>query len=73
MNSRTKQGRTILVKASYLGFYEITSFLVKCPEVILELEDWKKRTALHNAAFGPKGRREDPHLGVNEKDSPECT
>ena len=73
MNSKTKHGRTILTKASYLGIFEITSYLLECPEILIDMEDGKKRTALHNAAFGPKGRRDDPHLGANDRDSPECT
>jgi hypothetical protein len=74
INNQTKIGkRTVLSKACYLGYIDIATFLIGCPGIMLELEDAKQRTALHNAAFGPGGRREDPYLGVNEKDSPECT
>ena len=39
----------------------------------MNIEDERGRTALHNAVFGPKGRRPDHNYQINQKDSPECT
>lgn len=57
INSKTKLGRTALAKACYLGYLDIATYLLSCPEVITEVEDGKQRTPLYNSAFGPKGRR----------------
>ena len=57
INNKSRLGRSALSKACYLGLVEVVAFLMECPGIILEIEDGKGRTALHNAVFGPKGGR----------------
>jgi ankyrin repeat protein len=57
INHRSKLGRCPLSKACFLGRRDIVEFLLSCPEIDINSQDEKGRTALHNATFGPKGGR----------------
>ena len=57
INTQSSLGRSALSKACYLGLVDVVAFLMQCPGIILETQDTKGRTALHNSVFGPKGGR----------------
>lgn len=57
INSKSKLGRSALLKACFLGLVDVVNFLISCPGIILTSFDTKGRTALHNSVFGSKGGR----------------